>query len=133
MEGEAGGEGVGVGGGAMGNRGFFRTLGALERGEEDRGPPSLAEKLTVWRRHASLVLEHSPEKMRVHELRKTLAWYSRGLFGGSHLRQRGFAVDEAPALLELGETFFADLEARDRAGRADVRTSPAHPTATSIA
>src|SRR5258708_37677561 len=130
MEGEAGGEGVGVGGGAMGNRGFFRTLGALERGEEDRGPPSLAEKLTVWRRHAALVLEHSPEKMRVHEVRKTLAWYSRGLFGGSQLRQRGFSADEAPALLDMGEAFFADLEAREAAGRGNVRPAAADAAAT---
>ena len=91
------------------------------------------QKRAVWRRHAALVLEHSPEKMRVHEVRKTLAWYSRGLFGGSHLRQRGFSVDEAPALLEIGEAFFADLEAREQAGRGDVRTAPADPIAKSIA
>ena len=126
-------DGVMIGRGAMGNPWFFRTLAALERGEPDPGPPTLAEKRDVWRRHAALVLEHSPEKMRVHEVRKTLAWYSRGLFGGSLIRQRGFSVDEAPALLELGEAFFADLEARERAGRVDVRTTPADAIAKSIA
>jgi nifR3 family TIM-barrel protein len=133
MKAETGCDGVMIGRGAMGNPWLFRTLVALERGEPDPGPPALAEKRDVWRRHAALVLEHSPEKMRVHEVRKTLAWYSRGLFGGSHLRQRGFSVDETSALLDLGEGFFADLEARERAGRDDVRTTPADAVAKSIA
>jgi tRNA-dihydrouridine synthase B len=133
MKAETGCDGVMIGRGAMGNPWFFRTLSALERGEADPGPPTLAEKRAVWRRHADLVMAHSPEKMRVHEVRKTLAWYSRGLFGGSQLRQRGFARAEAAALLELGETFFADLAARERAGRVDVRAAPADAVAKSIA
>ena len=76
---ETGCDAVMIGRGAMGNPWLFRTLAALERGEPDPGPPSLAERHAVWRRHAALVVEHSPEKMRMHELRKTLAWYSRGL------------------------------------------------------
>ena len=82
MKRETGCDAVMIGRGAMGNPWFFRTLAALERGEADPGPPSLAERHAVWRRHAALVVEHSPEKMRMHELRKTLAWYSRGLYGG---------------------------------------------------
>jgi len=133
MKAETGCDGVMIGRGAMGNPWFFRTLAALERGEADPGAPTLAEKRAVWRRHAGLVLEHSPEKMRVHELRKTLAWYSRGLYGGSHLRQRGFSVDTPEALLELGETFFGELEARERSGEAGLRTAPADAVAKSIA
>jgi tRNA-dihydrouridine synthase B len=133
MKAETGCDGVMIGRGAMGNPWLFRTLVALERGEVDPGPPSLAEKRDVWRRHAALVLEHSPERMRVHELRKTLAWYSRGLYGGSQIRQRGFSVDEASALLDLGETFFFDLETRERAGHGEVRTRPADAVAKSIA
>ena len=33
----------------------------------------------MFRRHVELIVEHSPEKMRVHEVRKALAWYARGL------------------------------------------------------
>jgi tRNA-dihydrouridine synthase B len=135
MKAETGCDGVMIGRGAMGNPWLFRTLAALERGEDvsDVGPPTLAEKRAVWRRHVALVLEHSPEKMRVHEVRKTLAWYSRGLFGGSQLRQRGFSADDAPALLDMGEAFFADLEAREAAGRGNVRTVAADAVAKSIA
>src|SRR3954469_12119294 len=78
MKAETGCDAVMIGRGSMGNPWLFRTLAALERGEVDPGPPSLAERHAVWRRHADLVCQHSPEKMMGHELRKTLAWYSRG-------------------------------------------------------
>jgi nifR3 family TIM-barrel protein len=133
MKAETGCDGVMIGRGAMGNPWFFRTLVALERGEPDPGAPTLVERRAVWRRHAALVMQWSPEKMRRHEIRKTLAWYSRGLFGGSQLRQKTFAADEPEALLELGEAFFSDLRAREAAGRPDVLTSPADPIAKSIA
>jgi nifR3 family TIM-barrel protein len=133
MKAETGCDGVMIGRGAMGNPWLFRTLVALERGEADPGPPTLAERRAVWRRHASLVREHSPERMRLHELRKTLAWYSRGLRGGSALRQRSFEVAEAAAVLDLGESFFGALEAEEAAGALDLRTAPADPVAKSIA
>jgi nifR3 family TIM-barrel protein len=133
MKAETGCDGVMIGRGAMGNPWLFRTLVALERGEPDPGPPTLAERRAVWRRHAGLVGEHSPERMRLHELRKTLAWYSRGLRGGSGLRQRSFEKDEPAAVLELGETFFDELEAWESAGGPGVHTSPADPVAKAIA
>jgi nifR3 family TIM-barrel protein len=114
MRRETGCDAVMIGRGAMGNPWIFRTLAALETGAADPGSPSLAERRRVWRRHAALVEAHSPPKMRLHELRKTLAWYSRGLYGGSTLRQRGFSIDDPAALLEMGEAFFEDLEATPR-------------------
>jgi tRNA-dihydrouridine synthase len=119
-----------IGRGAMGNPWLFRTLAARAAGAEDPGPPSLAERRTVWRRHTDLVCQHSPEKMRLHELRKTLAWYSRGLHGGAALRQQGFSMRDPTALLELGEAFFERLQAF---GEGAVSTAPADPVAKSVA
>ena len=135
MKRETGCDAVMIGRGAMGNPWLFRTLAALERGEADPGPPALAERHAVWRRHADLVVEHSPEKMRKHELRKTLAWYSRGLYAGASLRQRASAVGDPAALLDMGEAFFAELEATARAGTGDgaLATTPADPIAKSVA
>jgi nifR3 family TIM-barrel protein len=121
-----------IGRGAMGNPWIFRTLAALEVGAPDPGPPTLAERRVVWRRHAALVFEHSPEKMRLHELRKTLAWYSRGLYGGSAFRQRSFSTADPSALLDMGEAFFAELEAFESAG-ALLATMPADPIAKALA
>jgi nifR3 family TIM-barrel protein len=133
MKQETGCDAVMIGRGAMGNPWFFRSLAALETGAEDPGPPSLAERRRVWRRHADLVVAHSPEKMRKHELKKTLAWYSRGLHGGASLRQRASSVDVPQALREMGEAFFADLEAAEAAGHARPMLAPADPISKSLA
>ncbi|HET6279922.1 MAG TPA: tRNA dihydrouridine synthase DusB [Polyangia bacterium] len=133
MKAETGCDGVMIGRGAMGNPWFFRTLGALERGEVDPGPPTLGERRAVWRRHADLVLEHSPERMRIHELRKTLAWYSRGLRGGAVLRQRSFTRPEPSALLEEGESFFAELQELEAVSADQVLAQPGDPISKAIA
>jgi hypothetical protein len=85
----------------------------------------------VWRRHADLVWEYSVERMRVHELRKTLAWYSRGLHGGADLRQRAGERKDTRYLLDLGEAFFAGL--RQHGDEQAMRTRPADPIAKSLA
>jgi nifR3 family TIM-barrel protein len=131
MKAETGCDAVMIGRGAMGNPWLFQALAALETGAPDPGPPALAERRRVWRRHAGLVLEHSPEKMRLHELRKTLAWYSRGLHGGSALRQRASSTGAPEALLDLGEAFFVGLEAAE-AGTV-LATAPADPVAKAVA
>ncbi|MEO8214072.1 MAG: tRNA dihydrouridine synthase DusB [Myxococcales bacterium] len=132
-------DGVMIGRGAMGNPWLFRSLAALSRGEPDPGPPTLAERRRVWRRHADLCMTYAHEKMRVHELRKTLAWYSRGLWGGSQLRQKSGGTSDPAALLDLGEIFFGDLERSGAAGieegggAATIFTTPADPVSKSIA
>lgn len=122
---ETGCDAVMIGRGAMGNPWLFRSLAALGRGERDPGPPTLAERRAVWRRHADLCLQYAPEKMRIHELRKTLAWYSRGLYGGSTVRQTAGSTPEVSALLELGEAFFADLARFDASAPAGTSESAA--------
>ena len=89
----------------------------------------------VWRRHAALVVEHSPEKMRKHELRKTLAWYSRGLYAGSALRQRASTVGDPAALLDDGRGVLRRARDAARAGAGDgaLATTPADPIAKSVA
>ncbi|HEY4395304.1 MAG TPA: tRNA dihydrouridine synthase DusB, partial [Polyangia bacterium] len=133
MKRETGCDAVMVGRGAMGNPWFFQTLAALEIGAVDPGPPSLGERRRVWRRHAELVVAHSPEKMQKHELKKTLAWYSRGLYGGASLRQRASSVEVPEALREMGEAFFSELETAEAAGNARPMLAPADPVSKSMA
>jgi tRNA-dihydrouridine synthase B len=128
---ETGCDAVMVGRGAMGNPWLFRTLAALARGEPDPGPPTLAERHVTWRRHADLVLEYAVERMWIHELRKTLAWYSRGLHGGAELRQRAGGVKDPRGLQDLGESFWERLRTL---GDGHPRlTTPADPVAKSLA
>jgi tRNA-dihydrouridine synthase len=130
-----------IGRGAMGNPWLFAAVAALEaRGEAaPPPPPSIEERHRVWRRHADLVLAYAPSRMRIHELRKTLAWYSRGLHGGSHLRQQSGAPTSPEALLDAGEAFFAGLHrlsaahGGDGGAAAALLTAPADPVAKAIA
>jgi len=119
MKCETGCDAVMVGRAARGNPWLFLAIHAIETGLALPSPPSIAEQRAVWRRHADLVVEYASDKMGLHELRKTLAWYSRGLYGGADLRRRAFREPRPGAVIDLGESFFAALEARERA-RADL-------------
>jgi len=121
-----------IGRGSMGNPWLFRSIAAVARGAEDPGPPTIEDRRKVWRRHAELTLTHAPEKMRVHELRKTLAWYSRGLWGGSQLRQRSFTTTDVSALKDMTERMFDDAAAVEASTGAVPRVSPASAVAKAI-
>jgi tRNA-dihydrouridine synthase B len=115
MKRDTGCDAVMIGRAARGNPWLFQAIFALETGAPQPAPPIIAEQRAVWRRHASLVVEYASSKMRLHELRKTLAWYSRGLHAGAELRHRAFSESQPQALIDLGERFFDTLEARERA------------------
>jgi tRNA-dihydrouridine synthase B len=124
MKRETGCDAVMIGRACRGNPWLFRDVLAVEGGRPMPAPPTVAERRTAWRRHADLVAEHAAPKMRVHELRKTLAWYSRGLFGGAELRRRGFAEMNPLALVDLGESFFARLGEREAKCARDIAEPP---------
>ena len=113
-----------IGRACRGNPWLFRAVLAVEEGKPIPDPPGVAERRTVWRRHADLVLDYAVPKMRVHELRKTLAWYSRGLHSGAELRNRAFAEMDPKAVVDLGEAFFARLAEREARHGRDVSEPP---------
>jgi nifR3 family TIM-barrel protein len=136
MVAETGCDAVMIGRAAMGNPWIFRTLAALGRGEVDPGPPTLDERVATWRRHTALVFEYCVPRMHVHEIRKTLAWYSRGLRGGADLRQRAAGIKDARVMHDQGEAFFQRAlatagDAED--GHLGLAVTPADPIAKSIA
>jgi len=121
MKRETGCDAVMIGRACRGNPWLFRDVLAVEEGRLVPPGPGISERREVWRRHADLVGEYAAPKMVLHELRKTLAWYSHGLFGGAELRRRCFAEPDTHALLELGETYFARLGEREARGGGDLR------------
>jgi nifR3 family TIM-barrel protein len=133
MKAATGCDGVMIGRGTMGNPWIFRRLLAIAEGRPDPGDPTLEERYAVWRRHAGLVMTHAVERMRVHELRKTLAWYSRGLRGGADLRQRAAGVKDTTQLLDMGQALFEGLLGLGGAATQAAVARPADPVAKSIA
>ena len=109
-----------IGRSVRGNPWLFRDVLAVDEEKPWPAPPTIADRRSVWRHHAELVIEYATPKMVVHELRKTLAWYSRGLHSGAELRQHGFAEGNITKLIDLGEAFFERLAEREASSGNDL-------------
>ena len=83
-----------VGRGCFGNPWIFREGHALLRGEIPLATPSAAERFEVALEHAQLALRlQGDSRHTVMEFRKHLGWYTKGLPGSAHLRERLFQVE----------------------------------------
>ena len=81
-------DGVMIGRAAMGNPCLFKRLNHyLETGEK-LNPPTLEERFGVIRKHLDLLLEFKGEYIGIREMRKHVAWYTKGLIGGSEFRDK---------------------------------------------
>jgi tRNA-dihydrouridine synthase B len=103
-----------IGRGALGNPWLFARLREITAGRADPGPPSLEDRLAVFRRHVGLIeaLKHGPRVL--HEVRKSCAWYARGLYGCNALRLRVWEAPDVAAARTLVEEYFAQLIERQR-------------------
>jgi tRNA-dihydrouridine synthase B len=91
-----------IGRGALGNPWLFARL------------REVAERLAVFRRHVDLIeaLKRGPRVL--HEVRKSCAWYARGLYGCNALRLRVWDAPDVAAARALVEDYFAQLIERQR-------------------
>jgi nifR3 family TIM-barrel protein len=121
MREETGCDAVMIGRGALGNPWLFRAIRRRLRGEEAT-PPSPAERLRVWLRHVELVESYAPPRRLVHEVRKTIAWYTKGLRDSAHIREVAFASSDALQVREIARRYFSSL-AGEPAGEQDLSSS----------
>ena len=96
-----------IGRGALGNPFLFRSIRAISSGQPDPGPPTIEERFLAFERHVVLIMEHTTFRRQFIELRKAVAWYSKGLEGGNSLRQDVWAMVEPDAILIRARMFFA--------------------------
>ena len=83
-----------VGRGSFGNPWIFRDGRALLDGEPTPEPPGTEERFAVALEHARLAVRLQGESRKtVIEFRKHLGWYTRGLPGAAHLRERLLRVE----------------------------------------
>ncbi len=69
---------------------------------------------------AKVMKANTPEKKLVHELRKAVAWYTRGLHGSAHVRTRTFEVRDPESVRTIGNDYFVSLLASKNVGEAVV-------------
>lgn len=102
---ETGCDAVMVARGAMGNPWIFREALSLLAGEGPT-PPSVADRLTVARRHLELFTAFEGDRVALMEMRKHLSWYCKGLPGAAQFRAAVNRIEHASELVEAMEGFF---------------------------
>jgi nifR3 family TIM-barrel protein len=108
MREETGCDAVMIGRGAMGNPWLFRAIRQRLAGEPESAPTA-EERLRVFERHIELIAAHTPERRLVHELRKAVAWYSKGLRDSAAVRERAFNLDDPLQVREIARGYFSSL------------------------
>lgn len=116
---ETGAAGVMIGRAAFGNPWIFRqTRALLERGESGPGPTP-RERVTTCLRQLRLLAARSNERVAVHEMRKHVAWYVKGLPHAGVVKESANRAESAAEmesfLLQFLERLEAGVESRDEA------------------
>ena len=111
---ETGCDAVMIGRGALGNPWLFRDIRAWLNGQTPPGPPSHEDRRAVFLRHVDLMQRHTPEKKIIHELRKAVAWYTKGLPDSAVLRDQAAAPKDPNELIAATAQYFLDLTTRRR-------------------
>src|SRR5690242_19383590 len=114
MREETGCDAVMIGRGALGNPWLFSRLREVTSGRPDPGPPTLEERVHVFRRHIDLIEKLKNGPRTLHEVRKACAWYARGLYGCNALRLRVWEAPDLAAARALVDDYFAQLLDRQR-------------------
>ena len=91
-------DGVMIARGAQGNPWIFSELLAYEKDGSLPPRPSVDEIRDTMLRHARLQLEYKGDFSGIREMRKHVAWYTKGLHGAARLRDK---VNEVESYEEL--------------------------------
>jgi tRNA-dihydrouridine synthase B len=93
-------DGVMIGRGALGNPWIFPQAQVFLREGKPLRPPSLRERVKLSLKHYRMALEEMGEFKAVREMRKHLAWYTKGLPQGSILRKEIYGIEKAEEVME---------------------------------
>jgi len=91
-------DGIMVARGAQGNPWIFAELLASETERDLFEEPTLEEKKRMILRHAKLLIEYKGVYTGIREMRKHLAWYTKGLHGSARFRE---AINQVECYEEL--------------------------------
>lgn len=98
---ETGCDGVMIARGAMGNPWIFREALSIWEGRNDFMPPQRDERIEMLIRHLDLVIEDKGERIAVKEMRKHIAWYTKGMHGATAVRREVNNVDDAAEMKRI--------------------------------
>ncbi len=67
------------------------------------------ERFDVLMHHVNLELQNKPELIAIRELRKPIAWYTKGLKDSSDFRDKINKIDNLEELLKEIKLYFCNL------------------------
>jgi len=88
MKAETGVDGVMVARGGQGNPWIFSELVTYEKTGEIKPKPTKEEMINMILRHAKLMIKYKGDYTGLREMRKHVAWYTKGLHGSAKLRDK---------------------------------------------
>jgi len=86
-------DGIMVARGAQGNPWIFAELPAYETKQEWSIKPTIEEKKAMILRHAGLLIDYKGVYTGIREIRKHVAWYTKGMHGSARFREAINKVD----------------------------------------
>lgn len=76
-----------IGRAAMGNPWIFREVSQYLASGAEIPPPTPKERVTTALRHLTMMIESKGEQVAVFEMRKHVAWYTKGIRGAARVRE----------------------------------------------
>jgi len=101
MREQTGCDGVMIARGAQGNPWIFSELVAYEKTGEIPPRPTVDEVRNTMLRHAQLQIRYKGEFCGIREMRKHVAWYTKGMHGSARLREQINAVESYEELEKI--------------------------------
>lgn len=98
MQEQTGCDGIMVARGAQGNPWIFSELISYEENKVLPPRPSVDEIRRTMLRHARMQMEYKGDYLGIREMRKHVAWYTKGLRGAARLREK---INQAASYEEL--------------------------------
>jgi tRNA-dihydrouridine synthase B len=95
---ETGCDGVMIGRGALGNPWIFRAVTHYMKTGEELPPPTAEERIRVALRHTDLLVAEKGEYVGTREMRKHIAWYTKGLRDSNQFRDKINLLESSQAL-----------------------------------
>lgn len=99
-------DGIMIGRGSFGNPWIFEKIRHyLETGEKLPEVTS-QEKLRVIKRHIELELKEKEEITAIREMRKHIAWYTKGMQNATEFRNEINKIEDKNELIQMVEKYF---------------------------
>lgn len=115
-------DGVMIGRGTYGRPWFPSQVAHFIQTGERQADPSLEEKMNIILRHYDAMLSHYGKDLGMRNMRKHIAWYSKGLPGSAEFRSSVFGCNKPENVPDVIRAYFEPLVERgvdaDRSSKA---------------